>query len=303
MKGIILSGGKGTRLYPSTKVLSKQLLSVYDKPMIYYPLSTLMLGGIKEIALISTPSDLPQYEKLLGDGSSFGISIEYFEQSSPKGLAEAFIICKDFIGEDDVCLILGDNIFYGNLRIEEHVNNFKSGAFVFAYSVQDPERYGVLKLNNVGVATDIIEKPKTYVSNLAIPGFYMYDNSVVSKSLKLEPSDRGELEITDINRIFLANSEFKFEILGRGIAWFDVGTSESLQNASEFVNQIEKLQSHKIACLEEISLRKGFISLDYFNSIINKIPDSTYKDYLDKIRLEIEKWGTDSDSKLKEYQP
>ena len=288
MKGIILAGGSGTRLYPNTNIISKQLLPVFDKPMIYYPLSTLMLAGIKQIGIISTPSDLPLFKKLLGNGGNLGIEIEYFEQTEPKGIADAFIVCKNFIGKDSVTLILGDNIFYGNLRVKEVLDNFENGAVIFGYPVTDQERYGILEFDKGGNVVNIHEKPKNPMSRYAIPGLYIYDNSVIGISENLKPSSRGELEITDVNRQFLNANNLKVQILGRGIAWLDTGTSDSLHEASNFVYSIEKRQSYKIGCLEEISLREEFISLENFSEIISNLPTCEYRSYLEDIRNEFE---------------
>jgi len=288
MKGIILAGGYGTRLYPLTVYTSKQLLPVYEKPMIYYPLSTLMLGGIRDIAIISTPRDIPQYEALLGTGEEWGLRLKYYKQESPRGLADAFIICKDFIGNDSVSLILGDNIFYGNMRLEEIYSNFNSGALIFGYSVNDPERYGIIEFNDKGDVVAIDEKPENPKSRYAVPGLYLYDNSVVKIAENLIPSARGELEITDLNLEYLKRNELKVKILGRGIAWLDTGTAGSLQDASAFIQSIEKRQSYKIGCPEEISLRMGFIDLMQLKALIDKIPDCEYRDYLVEFYDEIQ---------------
>ena len=287
MKGIILAGGSGTRLFPLTEVTSKQLLPVYDKPMIYYPMSTLILGGIKDIAIISTPHDIKNYEKLLGDGSNYGIEISYHVQTKPRGLADAFLVCKEFIGGDKVCLILGDNIFYGNLRLSEFFADFSEGCKVFGYPVQDPERYGVLSFDRDGLVDDILEKPTVPPSNYIVPGLYLYSNDVIKKTEKLMPSDRGEIEITDLNREYLKQQKFQVELIGRGVTWLDVGTTDALSEASQFIKSIEKIQSYKIACLEEICLRKGLISKDKINFIIEDMPSSPYKDYVIRIAKEI----------------
>ena len=254
MKGIILAGGHGTRLYPLTKITSKQLLPIYEKPMIYYPLSTLMLGGIRDIAIISTPRDLPNYESLLGDGRKWGLNLTYVEQAKPRGLADAFIVCKKFIGGSNVSLILGDNIFYGNMKLDQIYDNFKAGALVFGYPVTDPERYGILEFNEDGRVIDIEEKPVKPKSRYAVPGIYLYDNNVVDIAENLSPSPRGELEITDLNREYLKRDTLSVQILGRGVAWLDTGTAESLQDASAFIQSVEKRQSFKIGCPEEIAL-------------------------------------------------
>ena len=287
MKGIILAGGSGTRLFPLTEVTSKQLLPVYDKPMIYYPLSTLILGGIKDIAIISTPQDIKNYEKLLGDGSNYGIEISYHVQTKPRGLADAFLVCKEFIGGENVCLILGDNIFYGNLRLSEFFSDFSEGCKVFGYPVQDPERYGVLSFDRDGLVDDILEKPTVPPSNYIVPGLYLYSNDVIKKTEKLMPSERGEIEITDLNREYLKQQKFQVELIGRGVTWLDVGTTDALSEASQFIKSIEKIQSYKIACLEEICLRKGLISKDKINFIIEDMPSSPYKDYVIRIAKEI----------------
>ncbi len=262
MKGIILAGGSGTRLYPLTRVISKQILPVYDKPMIYYPLSTLMEAGIREILIISTPEDLPYFKKLLGDGARLGLSFEYREQPSPDGLAQAFIIGEDFIGNDSVCLILGDNIFYGHGLSEMLVKagQIDSGGLIFGYYVKDPERYGVVDFNDNGLVTSIEEKPASPKSHYAVPGLYFYDNSVVEKAKNLKPSPRGELEITDLNLIYLKEEKLKVELLGRGFAWLDTGTHESLLQASNFVQTIQERQGTEISCIEEIAYKLGYIS-------------------------------------------
>ena len=288
MKGIILAGGKGTRLYPLTQFISKQLLPVYEKPMIYYPLSTLMLGGIREIGIISTPHDLPQYEELLGDGSRWGLKLSYHQQNKPRGLADAFIVCKEFIGTDSVSLILGDNIFYGNMRLEEVYRDFETGALVFGYPVRDPERYGVIEFDKEGTVIDLQEKPKEPKSHYAIPGLYLYDNRVVAFAENLEPSARGELEITDLNREYLKRGELKVRLLGRGIAWLDTGTAESLQDASAFIQSIEKRQSYKIGCPEEVALRMGFIDSHQFVQLMEEMHTCEYRNYLLTICHEME---------------
>ena len=263
MKGIILAGGSGTRLYPITKGVSKQLLPVYDKPMIYYPLSVLMLAGIKEILIISTPEDLPNFEKLLGDGNEIGISLSYKEQPSPDGLAQAFIIGEEFIGNDDVCLVLGDNIFYGygfSKTLQNARKNVAEGkSTVFGYYVNDPERYGVAGFDLDGNVTSIEEKPKNPASNYAVVGLYFYTNNVVQIAKTIKPSDRGELEITTVNQEYLKNNNLKVELLGRGFAWLDTGTHDSLMEAGQFIETIEKRQGLKVACLEEIAFRMNYI--------------------------------------------
>jgi glucose-1-phosphate thymidylyltransferase len=284
MKGIVLAGGSGTRLYPSTIGVSKQLLPIYDKPMIYHPISVLMLAGIKEILIISTPQDLPNFKKLLGDGSQFGLRFEYKEQPSPDGLAQAFILGEEFIGSDSVALVLGDNIFYGpgfSGMLNNAVRNAQedSCATVFGYRVKDPERFGVVEFDN-GRAVSIEEKPKNPKSNYAVTGLYFYDNKVVEYAKSLKPSARGELEITDLNRIYLENNKLNVELLGRGFAWLDTGTHRSLLQASEYVQTIEENQGIKIACLEEIALIRGFISKEQVAKNIENGRDNEYYNYV-----------------------
>ncbi|WBX76155.1 glucose-1-phosphate thymidylyltransferase RfbA [Tenacibaculum ovolyticum] len=285
MKGIILAGGSGTRLYPITKGVSKQLLPVYDKPMIYYPLSVLMLAGIKEILIISTPIDLSNFKKLLGDGTDLGISLSYEIQPSPDGLAQAFIIGEEFIGNDDVSLILGDNIFYGHglpemlLFAKKNVEKEKK-ATVFGYYVKDAERYGVVDFDDSGIAKSIIEKPKNPKSNYAVVGLYFYPNNVIDIAKKVQPSERGELEITSVNQIYLENKELKVELLGRGFAWLDTGTHDSLLEASQFIETIEKRQGLKVACLEEIALHMGYINKDQVIKLAKPLSKNSYGQYL-----------------------
>jgi glucose-1-phosphate thymidylyltransferase len=288
IKGIILAGGHATRLYPATRTVSKQLLPVYDKPMIYYPLSVLMLAGIREIMIISTPIDLPLFKKLLGDGQQLGLSLQYNEQPKPEGLAQAFIIAKDFIEGHPSCLILGDNLFYGHGLVESirSVMKIDGGASVFAYWVHDPERYGVVAFGQDGKATRIIEKPKSYISNWAVTGLYFYDHHVSEIADTLKPSDRGEYEITDLNDVYLKKGQLHVEKLGRGIAWLDTGTHESLLQASNFIETIEQRQGLKIACLEEIAYRMGYISRNKLESLASSVKNSSYGDYLRRILVE-----------------
>lgn len=287
MKGIILAGGSGTRLHPLTKVVSKQLLPIYDKPMIYYPLSILMLAGIKEILIISTPHDLPNFKKLLGDGSNFGISLEYAEQPSPDGLAQAFIIGKDFIGSDNVCLILGDNIFYGaglqNLLCNaiETVKN-ENQAVIFGNYVNDPERYGVAEFDETNTVISIEEKPNKPKSNYAVVGLYFYPNSVIEIAKNVKPSNRGELEITAVNQAYLNSNQLKMQILSRGFAWLDTGTHEALTEATEFIKAIEKRTSLKVACLEEIAYNFNWISKEQLENQVNGLKGNYY-DYIKNI--------------------
>ena len=288
MKGIVLAGGAGSRLYPITQVASKQLQPVYDKPMIFYPLATLMLAGIREILLISTPEDLPRFRALLGDGAQWGLELSYAEQARPEGIAQAFLIAEEFIAGEPVALILGDNILYGRLHLDEIVAGFTRGAIIFGYPVHDPSRYGVVEFDADGRVLSLVEKPKEPRSNLAVPGLYLYDDTVVDKTRSLQPSGRGELEITDLNRLYMEEGTLAAQRMGRGIAWLDTGTQESLLEAANFIATIEKRQGLKIACLEEIALRSGYVERAGLRAHIREMPDSPYRAYVESVIDELE---------------
>jgi len=294
MKGIILAGGAGSRLYPLTQVASKQLQPVYDKPMVYYPLTVLIASGIREFCLISTPQDIPRFQQLLGDGKRWGITIEYREQARPEGIAQAFLIAESFIGGDPVTLILGDNIFFGGDAFPRAFAEFKSGATIFAYHVSDPERYGVVEFDAGGRVISLEEKPKAPRSNYAVPGVYLYDNEVVRIAKALKPSARGELEITDVNKEYLRRGTLQVQRLSRGTAWLDAGTSSSLHDASAYVHTIEKRQGMKLGCPEEAALYRGFLSLEEFESLVSAMPACEYRDYLAGLVTEVRRVGIKS---------
>ncbi len=283
MKGIVLAGGAGSRLDPITRVASKQLQPVYDKPMIYYPLATLMEAGIRDILLITTPHDVPRFEDLLGTGHELGIHIEYAVQPEPKGIAQAFLIGESFIGGAPVTLILGDNIFYGNIALDLAVSTLEKGAVVFGYPVRDPERYGVVEFDPEGTVLSLEEKPAHPRSKYAIPGLYVYDDQVVEIAKSMEPSGRGELEITDVNRVYLDLGQLRVSVFDRGVAWLDSGTHDSLLDAANFIATVEHRQSIKIACLEEVAFKAGFIDLDQLRNIIEQTPQSSYREYLQRV--------------------
>lgn len=283
MKGIVLAGGAGKRLYPLTEVASKQLQAVYDKPMIYYPLSTLMSANIRDILLITTPEDVSRFERLLGDGSQWGIDIAYAVQPEPKGIAQAFVIAESFVGAEPVTLILGDNIFYGQIGLEQVVRDFTTGAYVFGYPVADPERYGVVEFAADGTVVSIEEKPTVPKSRYAVPGLYVYDSRVVEMVKAMVPSPRGELEITDVNRAYLASNDLHVQLFDRGVAWLDSGTHDSLLEAANYIATIERRQGVKIACLEEIAMEKGFVGIDDVGRAVAQMPHSGYRSYLEAL--------------------
>lgn len=294
MKGIILAGGTGSRLYPLTQVASKQLQPVYDKPMVYYPLTVLIASGVREFCLISTPHDLPRFRQLLGDGSQWGISIEYREQARPEGIAQALLIGESFVGKDPVTLILGDNIFFGGDAFPRAFSEFQSGATIFAYHVNDPERYGVVEFDAEGKAVSLEEKPAHPRSNYAVPGVYLYDNDVLAIARSLTASPRGELEITDVNKEYLRRGTLRVQRLSRGTAWLDAGTSSSLHEASAYVQTIEKRQGMKLGCPEEAALYRGFLTHDQFETLVNSMPQCEYRDYLADLSAEVRRVGLKS---------
>jgi len=283
MKGIILAGGAGSRLYPITKVYSKQLTLIYDKPLIYYPMSILMLGGIKDVLIISNKETIPHYKQLFEDGAFLGMNIKYALQEAPNGIAESFVLGEEFIVDDSVTLVLGDNIFYGYLDFFYNALKNKNGATIFGYQVNDPQRYGIVEFDKEGNAISIEEKPIKPKSNFAVPGLYVYDNRVTEISKNLKPSARGELKITDVNREYMNSGDLKVEKIGRGVAWLDTGTPEALLQASNFFGVIEERQGLKVACIEEIAFKKGFINREQFSGLLNKLPNCAYKDYLVRI--------------------
>jgi glucose-1-phosphate thymidylyltransferase len=294
MKGILLAGGTGSRLYPLTQVASKQLQPVYDKPMVYYPLTVLIASGIREFCVISTPQDLPRFRQLLGDGTQWGISIVYREQARPDGIAQALIIAADFIGQDPVALMLGDNLFFGGDAFPRAIADFRSGATVFAYHVNDPERYGVVEFDAEGNAVSLEEKPADPRSNYAVPGVYLYDNDVIDIARSLKPSARGELEITDVNKEYLRRGTLRVQRLSRGTAWLDAGTSTSLHEASAYVQTIEKRQGMKLGCPEEAALYRGFLTIDQFETLASSLPPCEYRDYLTELAVEVRRVGLKS---------
>ncbi|MBN2808348.1 MAG: glucose-1-phosphate thymidylyltransferase RfbA [Deltaproteobacteria bacterium] len=285
-KGIILAGGAGSRLYPLSKVASKQLMPIYDKPMIYYPLSTIMMAGIREVLIISTPHDLPRFQELLGDGADLGIKLSYTVQEKPEGIAQAFILGREFIDRQPVCLVLGDNIFYGAYNFLDSIRNFSSGALIYGYYVKDPERYGVVEFDRQGRAITLEEKPQHPKSHFAVPGLYVYDHRVADLASTMQPSARGELEITDLNRIYLEKGELKVVKIGRGVAWLDTGTHLSLLEASHFIGTLEQRQGLKFGCLEEVAWRMGFIDRNGLNKALQKMPNCPYRSYLEAILRE-----------------
>lgn len=294
MKGILLAGGTGSRLYPLTQVASKQLQPVYDKPMVYYPLTVLIASGIREFCLISTPQDVPRFQQLLGDGSAWGISIEYRVQAKPEGIAQAFLIAESFIAGAPVALMLGDNLFFGGDAFPRAVDEFKSGATIFAYHVNDPERYGVVEFDAAGKAISLEEKPAQPRSNYAVPGVYLYDGDVVQIARELKPSARGELEITDVNKEYLRRGTLRVQRLSRGTAWLDAGTSSSLHEASAYVQTIEKRQGVKLGCPEEAALHRGFLTLEQFETLVGGLPACEYRDYLAEVAVEVRRVGLKS---------
>ncbi len=287
MKGIVLAGGAGSRLDPITRVASKQLQPVYDKPMIYYPLATLMQAGIRDILIITTPQDVPRFQELLEDGSQWGISLTYAVQPEPKGIAQAFLVGEDFVEDEPVTLILGDNIFYGRIGLDHVVRELTEGAYVFGYPVRDPERYGVVEFDREGRVVSLEEKPAKPKSRFAVPGLYVYDKHVVDIAKSIEPSARGELEITDVNKTYLEKGQLQVQLFDRGVAWLDSGTHDSLLEAANFIATVEHRQSIKIACLEEIAVREGFVDREHFAAVVEVMPASTYRTYLEEVLAEL----------------